>query len=393
MTAAELRILDANANRAREGMRVVEDIARLALDDAGRSAELKELRHRVIRLAVSLSGGGVALSGAREAGSDVGKSPGEHASLPLPGGETTPEGIPDPPRGIPDPPQGIRGLLERNSRRAQEAVRVMEELSRLEEAGTAGQLKEVRFRLYCLESELSCCLAQRSGGKLGELLAGCGRALLYVILDAELLGSRSPGGMARELAAAGADMIQARAKKMQGGEMRKFAAEVLASCREAGALMAVNDRADIARAVGADGVHVGQEDVSVRDARAVLVPGQFVGLSTHCMDEAEAAGRAGADYVAVGPVFTTATKVAAGEPVGTGLLREVAAKVSVPVCAIGGIGALELPGVLDCGCRIVAVGSAVLSASDPAGAVRELAARLREAGGGNGGTRFTGDEN
>ena len=199
--------------------------------------------------------------------------------------------------------------------------------------------------------------------------------------------------MARELATAGADMIQARAKKMQAGEMREFAAEVLAACRDAGALMVVNDRADIARSIGADGVHVGQEDLGVRDARSVLAPGQFLGLSTHCIEEAEAAGRSGADYVAVGPVFSTTTKAAAGEPVGTGLLREIVAKVNAPVCAIGGIGARELPGVLDCGCRIVAVGSAVLGAADAAGAVRELAARLRETGGPGGGTRSTGDEN
>jgi thiamine-phosphate diphosphorylase len=133
----------------------------------------------------------------------------------------------------------------------------------------------------------------------------------------------------------------------------------------------VNDHADIARAVEADGVHLGQEDLPVAEARMILGSGRLIGLSTHDREQAAAAEAAGADYIGFGPLFSTATKDA-GTARGTAGLASVAAAVQVPVIAIGGITAANAASALSGGAAGVAVISAVLGAADLSRAVREF---------------------
>jgi thiamine-phosphate pyrophosphorylase len=141
--------------------------------------------------------------------------------------------------------------------------------------------------------------------------------------------------------------------------------------RETGALFIMNDRADLAVAADADGVHVGQDELPVKEARAIVGPRRLVGVSTHTLDQARQAVRDGADYLGVGPVFPSATKTFESFA-GLELVREVASEITLPWFAIGGITADNIAAVCEAGARRIAVSHAILSAEDPAKAAAEL---------------------
>src|SRR5579875_570220 len=159
---------------------------------------------------------------------------------------------------------------------------------------------------------------------------------LYAIVD-PLDTGRDPVALARALLAGGAELLQVRLKGASAARLLAVATEVVALGHAAGALVLVNDRPDVARAAGADGVHLGQDDLPVAAARRVLGPGALVGVSTHDVGQARAAAAAGADYLGVGPVFATTSKTAALPPRGLDLVRAVRAAVACPLVAIGGI--------------------------------------------------------
>ncbi len=179
----------------------------------------------------------------------------------------------------------------------------------------------------------------------------------------------------------GADVIQMRKKGMLKGDQYELGNRLRALTHDYGALLIVNDHADLALAIDADGVHLGQDDLAPSVARAL--PGfeeRLVGRSTHLLEQAHRAVRDGADYLGVGPVFATPTKP--GRPaVGTQLVREVASRLTTPFVAIGGIDAANIEQVLDAGARAIAVVRAVYDAADPAASARQLResieARLR----------------
>jgi thiamine-phosphate pyrophosphorylase len=149
--------------------------------------------------------------------------------------------------------------------------------------------------------------------------------------------------------------------------------------RDAGVFFIVNDRVDVAQIVGADGVHLGQDDIPAGEARKILGPEKIVGVSVETAEEAKAAERAGATYVGTGPVFATFTKTDAGRPYGVDLIRLIKTATTLPVVAVGGINANNVARVVHAGADGVAVVSAVMSAEDIAGAVRELIRRFDEA--------------
>lgn len=142
--------------------------------------------------------------------------------------------------------------------------------------------------------------------------------------------------------------------------------------QKGGGIFVVNDRCDVAMAVGADGVHLGQEDLPLADARAILGPDKLVGISTHNLNQAIQAEAGGTAYIGFGPIFPTATKENPDPVVGVAGLREVRAKVRIPIVAIGGINAGNIAEVRSAGVDCVAVVSAVLSAADPQTAILEL---------------------
>ena len=169
----------------------------------------------------------------------------------------------------------------------------------------------------------------------------------------------------------GAQIVQLREKELPFGEFLDEARQFVALCRELGAVSIINDNVEIARLTGADGVHVGQEDMAAARAREILGPGKLVGVSAHTVEEARAAYEMGADYLGTGAAFVTGTKTDA-KPIERGTIRAVTSSVPIPVVAIGGITRENLPELAGLGLAGAAVASALFAQDDPEAAAREL---------------------
>jgi thiamine-phosphate pyrophosphorylase len=198
---------------------------------------------------------------------------------------------------------------------------------------------------------------------------------VYVITDARHARGRSHREIAEAAIRGGATAVQLRMKEEPARIVLDVARAIGPLCRAAGVAFIVNDRLDVAMLAGADGVHVGQDDLPATDARALLGPRAVIGVSAATVEEGIAAERAGADYLGVGAVYGTATKSDAGAPVGLARLTEIRRALRLPLVGIGGITAENAAAVIQAGADGVAVITAVTLAEDMADAVR----RLREA--------------
>ena len=198
---------------------------------------------------------------------------------------------------------------------------------------------------------------------------------LYAIVD-PLATWIDPVQLGEALLAGGARCLQLRLKDATAATIFRVAQVLRQSTAAQNALLIINDRPDIAQAVGADGVHLGQDDVPVAVARRLLGSRRFVGVSTHDVPQAIAAAAAGADYLGVGPMFATASKVGALPPRGPALLREIRRAVTLPLVAIGGITAETAPELLRHGADSIAMIAALVTAPDITAAVRETLRRL-----------------
>lgn len=201
-----------------------------------------------------------------------------------------------------------------------------------------------------------------------ERRARLSQARLYLVCDAHP-GGRTLAGVLQAALAGGVDVVQLREKRLADGALAAVAREAMAICATAGALLIVNDRPGVALAAGADGVHVGQEDMPVAEVRELVGNELLIGLSTHRPAEIDAATEV--DYIGVGPVHSTPTKP--GRPaVGLELVRYAAERATLPFFAIGGIDAENVEDVLGAGATRVAVVRAIAEASDPQLAARTL---------------------
>jgi thiamine-phosphate pyrophosphorylase len=199
---------------------------------------------------------------------------------------------------------------------------------------------------------------------------------LYAILDRSVAaGGRDLPALLEAVLAGGCRLVQLREKTMPMSDLLPLARRLAQQCRQTGALFMVNDRADLALAADAGGLHVGQDDLPAKDARRLLRPGMILGVSTHDEEQARRAVADGADYVAVGSIFPTGSK-AGFQLVGPQLIRQVRAIVPVPLVGIGGITADNAPAVLAAGADGVAVISAICAAPDPEAATRRFLDRL-----------------
>ena len=194
---------------------------------------------------------------------------------------------------------------------------------------------------------------------------------LYAILDRAALADRDPVVVASAAIRGGADAIQWRDKQASSAQLIEDAARLLPLTQAAGIPLIINDRPDVAQTVGAHGVHLGQEDMPLKDARALLGPGRLIGKSTHSLDQALAAEAEGADYIGLGPIFPTPTKPDYGS-VGLPPVGEVMLRLRVPVVCIGGIEPANVQQVLGAGGRCIAVVRAVCAAPNPEEATRTL---------------------
>jgi thiamine-phosphate pyrophosphorylase len=200
---------------------------------------------------------------------------------------------------------------------------------------------------------------------------------LYVVTDEKLRKGRTHTQIAQEAVNGGADVIQLRDKEMSGYRLFNTACEIRNITRSAGALFIVNDRIDIAMASGADGVHLGQDDLPLIKARQLAPKNFLIGISVGSVTEAVNAETGGADYVAVSPVFGTGTKPDAGPGHGTAILKAICQNISIPVIGIGGITKENATDVLFSGADGIAVVSAVISSDDIEKASRELKLLIR----------------
>lgn len=200
-----------------------------------------------------------------------------------------------------------------------------------------------------------------------------------VITDPRLAAGRDHVAIAEEALRGGADMIQLRDKTGDLRNLLRQAVSIQALCRAQGALFIVNDRVDLALAAGADGAHVGQDDLPAEAARRLLGPGRLLGVSTHSPVQARAAEKAGADYIGFGPMFLTGTKDTGYAPQGLTALREVRRATRLPILAIGGISLENVGEVIQAGATAPAVISAVVAAPDIAAAAALFRQRVASA--------------
>ncbi|NLC11274.1 MAG: thiamine phosphate synthase [Firmicutes bacterium] len=195
---------------------------------------------------------------------------------------------------------------------------------------------------------------------------------LYVITDKKLARGRNMVELCRAAIAGGATAIQLRSKEESCREALALGRELRALTRQTGTLFIVNDRVDLALILEADGVHLGQKDIPLKEAQKLLPPGRIVGISAETVAQAKAAEAEGASYLGVGPVFSTGTKPDAGKAIGLEKLAEICRSVTIPVVAIGGINRQNAADVIKCGAAGISVISAVIGAPD----VKEAASSL-----------------
>jgi thiamine-phosphate pyrophosphorylase len=344
------RVIDANFNRAREALRVVEDACRFLHQDAAAAAAAKALRHELTSLIGAL--GPDRLLAARDVPRDTGR-----------GARTAQE------LQRTDPP----GVLGAAFGRLGEALRTLAEFSKLSATGRPGlseSFERLRFAGYQLEQEISLRCDLR-----GRLRA----VRLYVLVTAGL--SAGPWLATAEAALrGGAQCLQLREKDLPDGELLARAAALRELTRRFGALLVINDRADVARLSAADGVHVGQRDLSVAEARSVAGQHVLVGKSTHDLEQVATAVEERPDYLAVGPMFVSSTKPRE-RVAGVELLAQAARRTSLPLAAIGGIDAQRAGPLISAGASCVCVCSAIIASADPESAARALRAAVDSAAG------------
>ncbi len=322
------RILDANFDRAREGLRIIEEWCRFALNNTAMANECKQMRQELAAWHTP------EIRAARDTLHDVG------TELTHPGEESR---------------TGIEHLLQANLCRVQEALRVLEEYGKLQSPNISSGCKQMRYRVYTLESSL---LAYRRR----QLLAN---SKLYLVT------ASAPDLLARVEAAlqGGLTLVQYRDKQGSDLDRLAIAQQMCQLCHQYGALFILNDRVDLALAVDADGVHLGQQDISVALAKQILGSHKIVGKSTTNPEEMAKALKEGADYIGVGPVYETPTK-AGKAAAGLEYVQYAAKHATVPWFAIGGIDDSNINDVLQSGAPAIAIVRAIMNSDNPTNAVR-----------------------
>lgn len=345
------RILDVSLNRAREALRVIEDYVRFPHACERSSASpllkrIKSLRHRVGEISATLQGKLVA---SRDVGGDRGRYLDEVGKSVKP----------------------VRVIATANIKRAQEALRSIEEYAKSFDPKLSNKAGRMRFDAYRLEKELASL----------DLRDRLRSSSLYVLLTTSI-ASCDIVTAARAAIDGGADILQLREQDMNDADFVRRARAISETCRSSGRLFIVNNRVDIALASSADGVHLGRGDMPLTDARRILGEGKIIGATTHDLAEAKRAIALGADYLSAGPMFPTMTKpgLAAG---GFSYLKSLLRLSDLPVFCIGGIDRDNVRSVARSGGRRIAVCSSVIGERDIRGATRRLKRELKMATKGN----------
>ena len=338
------RIIDANFNRAREAVRVIEDFCRFAVNSSQLTERAKQLRHKISAAIDKL--GIEKLIAARNTTEDVGIG------------------------------QKVDEQLQRTSlndcfiaacKRLTEALRVLAETIQTFNPAAAQTIENLRYTAYTLEKDI--VLFSSPAEKFRQVK-------LYVIISSDLPVEII--SLAGRCAAGGADCIQLRTKKTNDDTLFAVACEFVRICKSAGVISIINDRADIAVSAGADGMHLGQNDLPIEQVRKFQTTPLIIGKSTHSPEQLQLACRENPTYVSLGPVFATETKRTV-EPVGLDYVRQagrILENTGISSVAIGGISAANVEDVLKAGASAIAVCSAVTKAGDPLAACLELKRKI-----------------
>jgi thiamine-phosphate pyrophosphorylase len=335
------RIVDANLNRATEAVRVLEEIARFYLDNKTICEKLKTLRHKISK---SLDENYKELLTSRNTEEDVGTD------------------IPNPSNR-----KNIINIHVANFKRLQQALRTLSEYS----PENATVFEEARYSSYTLEKEMFDMLSE----KLNKIRLKDRK--LYLVTDGSKFKNNDQflDAVASALKG-GVQIVQLREKTATAKEFIELGKKVRELCYMFDALFIVNDRVDIAKIVKADGVHLGQDDIDIADARKILGDMAIMGISTHSSEQALKAIESGADYIGVGPVFETPTKPNK-KSVGLEYVQWASENVEIPWFAIGGINADNIGEVVKSGASKIAVVRSIINADSPEKAASDFISTLQ----------------
>ncbi|MFZ5989200.1 MAG: thiamine phosphate synthase [Bacillota bacterium] len=329
------RMLDANINRASEGLRVLKDIARFSFNIGGLTGRLKTLRHSIRKDVKELA---AEILEYRDSDGDIG--PLVSIQLELEGKGNVAEAV------------------AANFKRAEEALRSVEEaLKVLGNDELSRKYEESRYLLYSLEKEFNRYL--KINNKLDIFNNG-----IYCLTGEEYSLGRDNIKVVAEMLDAGIRLIQYREKSKTMLEKYRQCVKIREMTDNASAVFIINDHTDLATSVCADGVHLGQDDLPVQAARQIVGNSMIIGVSTHCPEQAEKAVEDGADYIGVGPIFKTSTKKDVCEPVGIEYLDYAVANIHIPFVAIGGIKLHNLVQVKGRGAKCIAMVTEIVGAED-----------------------------
>jgi len=328
------QLIDANLDRAREGLRVMEDWCRFGLKRSDFSIQIKDWRqqlgvhhHNIYR---------------KERLTSI-----------------------DPAMGISHPLQTVRSTPEdifiANSSRVQEALRVIEEFTRITDPKLCEIAANIRYETYEIEIKV---LNATEGIEKRQVLKDCS---VYLITT----NSRNLEEIVLQALKAGVKIVQYREKFLHDFERITQAKYLASLCKKYNSLFIVNDRIDIALAVDADGVHLGQEDIPTKIARELLGNERIIGRSTHCLEDIKNAEEEGCDYIGIGPIFTSETKKQLN-PIGVDYLRKGFSETHLPAFAIGGINSSNIKKLNQINNLRIAVSNAIINSNDPFSKTEEL---------------------
>lgn len=331
------RIIDANVNRACEGLRVLEDIYRFIYNDEVKSKEIRDIKHKIRKL-------DIVNMNFRDSYNDIGKKVSSES--------------------INDKKKSLDKVIEANFARVEEALRSIEEnLKLVDKYEEAKIIENIRFLVYELQ--------RNSLNKRFE------PSYIYGITCEEISKGLSNVEIVKNLLKAEVKIIQYRDKIKSKNEKLKDCLEIKELCKKHNATFIINDDIDIALLVNPDGIHLGQDDISIKYARR-LMPNKIIGVSTHNIKQATKAHEEGADYIGVGPIFKTTTKKRPEECDGLTFLKWVSKNITIPYIAIGGINKNNIISCIENGGRTFAIISDIISSDNIEKSVKTIENIIKE---------------
>jgi len=339
-----LKILDANLNRSREGLRVCEDILRFLFQDDKLTKRIKTLRHNLTDVFISSSFNKKEIIQHRNIHTDKTKyfNPEQEFSK-----------------------KNIEEIFESNIQRVQESLRVLEEITKLEDINLSKEFKTLRFKAYDVEKVFFLIPTMK------KVPFNIDDLKLYVILDLDWCKNKDIFKITEDLIVENVKTIQLKGGNSTGKELLLIGKRLRNLTMKKNINLIINDRIDICMALKADGVHLGQQDIPISIARRLLGKEKIIGISTHNVDELYKANKTDADYISIGPIFKSTSKPDL-LPIGIDIFNKVAFAINKPLIAIGGINKININKLYGKNLAGIAVINAILSQENVKLATKEL---------------------